>query len=893
MMLLFLIFTIESTKLPNWDVFRKCDDMRFCKVNRNIQIDDWSLDYNSINITNNIFSGSILYQNKESGIILNMSQLKIGCIRIRFDLTDENESNYRYDISKLDLVIDQTIINDLAKIEMQKEGNQIIIKGINDISIIIKNDPFLITVKKGDRVISNLNVDEQLVFEHNLNIKLPDVEYGGFTESFAYGPTAVGIDIHIPDRTVRFSGMSETDMNMNIPDSTSEPYRRNAFDHYSMYGSIPFLIAHSAKTNTGVFWLNPTDTFFDIRTMSSSRKVRFLSEGGYIDCLIFDEDMKTMIDHFTQLTGKPAAPPIFAFGYSQSRWGYKTQDEVETIIDKFDEYELPLDIFWLDVDHLKGSAPFEFNHETFPDPDKLIKKLADNKRYLVRLCDIHLPTWEDHKVYQEAKSKDYFVKNIDGSDFVGNCWPGKSSYLDLLDEDVRSWYSTQFYYNNIPDVTAPNVFFWNDMNEPSVFEQMEGTFPKHVQHRNKIEVRETHNLYGILNHASTYEGLINRNEDKNSRPFILTRSFFAGSQKFSWTWTGDNYADWGVLKRSLSVHMNMGLNGFPFTGSDVGGFTGDPSGELLVRWFQLAAFTYPFFREHCYYGSEYREPYLFEGEIFNCLQEAMYKRYRLLALWYTAGMMANRTGISPIVPMFVEWPEIDEMHDVTHQVLLAESILVAPVLEENVTEVDVIMPPGVWYDFYTGILQNKTSSVNVSLMDTPAFMRGGKIIPLYLLDSAPTNTRNVLPRPITLLVALDENNESEGIIYLDDGLSFNFQKGEFIFRKFTLKNMTITSRRVENETSVPDVLNNSIIEQIIVYGIDDRPVIFQNSFNLCEDWDFQVFFMKNSHNEKRSNAPIYILIASICVLIGITLIILIIKRNMKKKQDQYEEINKH
>ena len=297
-----------------------------------------------------------------------------------------------------------------------------------------------------------------------------------------------------------------------------------------LYVSIPLVIAHSQTVSCGLFWLNPTDTFIDISTNEGSRNLRVLSEGGYLDFVVFLSNPKGIVDQFTQLTGRPSMPPIFSLGYHQSRWGYQSQNEVDMVIRGLNEAKIPFDSIWLDLDHLYDKTPFGYAR-SFPLPENLISDLAENQRYLVRLCDPQLPHNSDHRQYKEARRKKYPVTLSTGASFTCDIWPKQCAFPVFLNPSCRYWWSTQFNYE--VDISGTNVFNWNDMNEPSIFKNDQSTFPKSLIHYGNVENREVHNLYGLLNVASTQKGLINRNPGNSIRPFVLTRSIFAGVQRYA------------------------------------------------------------------------------------------------------------------------------------------------------------------------------------------------------------------------------------------------------------------------------------------------------------------------------------------------------------------------
>jgi alpha-glucosidase (family GH31 glycosyl hydrolase) len=387
------------------------------------------------------------------------------------------------------------------------------------------------------------------------------------------------------------------------------------------------------------------------------------------------------------------------------------------------------------------------------------------------------------------------------------------------------------------------------MNEPAVFgpTSAEGTFPKNLIHKTsngiEHEDREVHNLYGLLNAAATYFGLINRTAGKY-RPFLLTRSFFSGVQKFAWTWSGDNSARWVDLRVSIASLIVSGLGGVPFTGTDVGGFFGNSTEELLIRWYQTGAWCYPFFREHADFNSAFREPYLFRKK--DIIRSVIQDRYKLLPFWYTAIRNANLTGEPVVQPLWMEFPNVSEFHTIESEVIVGNSILVVPIVTPKPLEVFVMKPPGKWYDFFNGRELVKSGNVSVSLSEIPVFIRGGKIVPMYTKTAM--STKEILATPITLLIALDERGKAFGNLYLDDGETNLFMEGEYLQKSFAFENGILTSKTFGKK--VPEVIAQMRIDRVIVYG--DRKIVWKanvkiaDEFTIGPEWEVEEIMEKKN-----------------------------------------------
>ncbi|MEE6519075.1 hypothetical protein FKM82_030542, partial [Ascaphus truei] len=452
--------------------------------------------------------------------------------------------------------------------------------------------------------------------------------------------------------------------------------------------------------------------------------------------------------------GTQSLPPQFSLGYHQCRWNYEDEADVEAVDSGFDEHRIPYDVIWLDIEHTEGKRYFTWDRLKFPNPARMQEMLREKKRKLVVISDPHIKLDPDYSLYAQAKDGGYFVKDRGGQDFEGHCWPGTSCYLDFSSRAVRDWYSAQFAldtYKGSSDV----LFVWNDMNEPSVFEAPEMTMPKHAVHHQNWEHRDLHNLYGFYQQMSTAEGLTRRSGGQE-RPFVLTRSFFAGSQRYGAVWTGDNKAEWDYLKISIPMLLTLSVTGISFCGADVGGFVGDPEPELLIRWYQAGSFQ-PFFRAHAIRDSQRREPWLFGADNTRLIRKAIEERYTLLPYWYLLFYRAHMSAEPVMRPLWVAFPKHPETFGMETQYMLGDALLVVPVSEAGASALDVQFPGTGerWYDFrtYECVEGHRRQKVTVTLEQIPVYQRGGSIVPMQ--TRAGKSTGWMKNTPYELHIALD------------------------------------------------------------------------------------------------------------------------------------------
>ncbi|KAK8835226.1 hypothetical protein M9Y10_017579 [Tritrichomonas musculus] len=807
----------------SYEEYKKCKDMRFCYHNID-KINEWSLRNPNFDVEKYEFTADLLNFNETDNLKLIVYLMQNNSFRIRFIPTNHENFN-RYKLAENSFVVNQEVINKHLPLSYDNQSDKLILIS-NECRAEIHLSPFYISISDKYNSMLYINYNQNLLFEHKGEKVTPDYWPYYMNDTIKNGATATGIDFSFRGKKTRITGFCETDNSLNFEDTIGEPLRMTNIDSFSDYGHVPLIHGHSASEMISFFWMNPTDTFLKISTDNDQdlRNVRLLSEGGYADFVVFTGKIFDILNSYTKLTGRHEIPPIFSIGYHQSKWGYKTQDEVEQIIDELDNRKFPLDAIWLDVDHLHNFQPFRFNLSAFPNPDSLFQKLSGQNRFLIRLNDPHLPDDDTHFQFKYAKEHGFLINESDGvTPFKGSCWPGPSFWPDFLNPTVHKWWSSLYKYQ--ANESAPNVYFWNDMNEPTVFSSVEGTFPKENVYFNGYEYREVRNLYGILMHSATHEGLINRNDDRNIRPFVLSRSFFAGSQKYCWVWSGANEATYKHLRHSISMSIVSGLCGLPLTGADLGGFNGNTTPQLISRWHQAGAFSYPLFRSHCHRDMNHREPFLFDDSTYELLLNSTRRRYEAAPLWYTSIQNSHETGIPPVLPLFALYPEVENLHDVDDQFILGQSLMIAPIVDENAAKRTIIIPPGIWYNMTNGHKigsASSTVSIDVNIESLPAFIKGGSIVPFF--TDVGRNMKETMKSSLRLIVGCDEDGNARGDFYLDDGISFNYEKGEFLNRKIIFENNSIRiEKREPIEKSVPSDIENTYISEIVFYGLKSQP----------------------------------------------------------------------
>lgn len=469
----------------------------------------------------------------------------------------------------------------------------------------------------------------------------------------------------------------------------------------------------------------------------------------------------------------------------------------------------------------------------FPTPLEMQKNISSHGRKMVTIVDPHIKRDNNYAIHKLATEKGLYVKTKDGADFDGWCWPGSSSYLDFTAPHVRQWWAEQFALDKYHGSTL-DLFTWNDMNEPSVFNGPEVSMQKDTKNLAGVEHRYWHNLYGIYMQRATAEGLVLRSAKQADplRPFVLSRAFWAGSQKYGAIWTGDNKADWGHLKISAPMLLSINIAGLSFAGADVGGFFGDTSAELFVRWYQAGAFT-PFFRGHAHHDTKRKEPWVYGEPYTSIARTTSMLRYSLLPYWYSVFFEGSVTGMPVMRPMVTEFPAASEVFAVDDQWMVGPSLLVKAITDAGRTSTEVwFVGNQGWYNFYSLQKINLPSStaqktVAAPLETIPVFIRGGSILPRKL--RLRRSSKLMFYDPYTLIVAPDATTGSaSGYLYMDDETTLAHEaRGVFAVRQFDYQMdgsvATLSNTASPLATPKAPFTATNAIERITIAGVAAAP----------------------------------------------------------------------
>lgn len=524
-------------------------------------------------------------------------------------------------------------------------------------------------------------------------------------------------------------GLGERAMPLNLRGQVLQLWNLDPLGAYGprrdpLYLGVPVYLGLHEGGSYLVFFEN---SFRAVLALEEEAQARF--EGGALRYYFIPGPPPRALERYSQLTGRPPLPPRWALGFHQSRWGYRSEADIRQVVAGFREHDLPLSAVHLDIDHMRGYRVFTVDRRRFPDLAGLAREMAEQGIHLVAIVDPGVKADRDFDLFRQGVEGGFFCTLPGGRLLLAPVWPGWCAFPDFTNPATRAWWG-QLHGRLL---AAGISGFWNDMNEPAAFTAWgEPTLPwatRHAMEGRGGDHREAHNLYGLLMNRACYEGL--RRLRPERRPFLLSRSGWAGLQAYAWNWTGDIEGTWQALRQTVPTLLGLGLSGIPFSGPDIGGFAGAPSAELYLRWFQLAALL-PFFRSHAACDTPRREPWCYGEPTLGIVRRFLQLRQRLMPYLYTLAWEASQSGHPLVRPLF--WPagQERELWDVEDAFLLGEALLVAPILEEGARSRSLLLPRGRWYGFWEEDSWEGPGPVHLEapLERIPLLVRAGSVLPL-------------------------------------------------------------------------------------------------------------------------------------------------------------------
>ena len=702
-----------------------------------------------------------------NGVTLQLTVVRDSVLRFRYTTTSNFDEDFSYAITKY----------------ASKGYNHLVITE-NDEAYIITTQKLICIVNKGDLKIS--------LYDANDNTLISQDELGfHWEESYEFGTDIVKMS-KVSHDGESYYGLGDKPGNLNLKGKRYENWVTDSYaygkDSDPIYKAIPFYTGLHHGKAYGIFFDNTFRAFFDF-AHERKKVTSFWAQGGEMNYyFVYGPEMNDVVANYTDLTGKPhQMPALWTLGYHQCKWSYYPESKVTAVAAKFRELQIPCDAIYLDIDYMEGFRCFTWNKEYFPDPKRMVKELMDDGFKTIVIIDPGIKVDKDYSVFQEGLENDYFCKRADGPYMKGKVWPGECYFPDFTNPKVRDWWSGLFQ-ELIEDIGVKGV--WNDMNEPAVMEVPNKTFPNDVRHDydgNPCSHRKAHNIYGMQMARATYQGLKKFGYPK--RPFVITRSAYSGTQRYTSTWTGDNVATWEHLWIANVQAQRMAMSGFSFVGSDIGGFAEQPNGELYARWIQLGVF-HPFCRTHSSGDHGEQEPWTFGDEITGIVKKYIEMRYQLLPYLYTAFWHHINDG-TPILKSLVLYDQADvQTHYRTDEFIYGDKILICPILEPNSQGRRLYLPRGKWFNYWNNRATegSKEIWVDADLETMPIFVKEGAVIPKYPIQQYVGEKEF---DEITLDVYFKKGKETS-TLFDDAHDGYDYTKG-----RYSLRTLKLTGKKDE------------------------------------------------------------------------------------------------
>ena len=657
--------------------------------------------------------------------------------------------------------------------------------------------------------------------------------------------------------TEQYFGLGDKSCAMNLRGEKLENWCTDAFGYEKeddpLYRAIPFYYGLNKGKGYGIFFDNTYKTHFDFDS-DKKGEMTFSADGGEMNYyFIYGPQLLEVARQYTDLTGRPELPPLWALGFHQCRWSYYPESRVWEVAAEFRERKIPCDALYLDIDYMDGYRCFTWDDNHFPNPTQMIADLKAQGFETVVMIDPGLKEDPNYWVYRDGLEKGMFCKRTNGEMMVGPVWPAECVFPDFTNPKVREWWKGLY-----KDLYVKNGVsgFWNDMNEPAVFKVNHKTFPDNVLHHydgDRTDHRKAHNIYGQQMSKSTYEGLKMLQPQK--RPLVITRATFSGGQRYACVWTGDNIASWEHLRLANIQCQRLSLSGFSHVGTDIGGFVESPKGELMVRWLQLGIF-HPLYRVHSM-GNNVdgaaetekeevekqmaidrldQEPWSFGDSYTPLAKSAIELRYQLLAYIYTTYWKYVQDG-TPMLSNLSFYNQTDEQAiGREKEFLFGEHLLVSPVLQSKKESktTTVYLPKGEWYYFWSAQLYEGQQQIKLKskLHEIPFFVKAGTILPLYPIRQYTAEK----PVDVLTLEVYYKEGTANTQLYEDAGEGYDYVNGGYSLKTFSLEGSEHTLViQQHKEGNFKDTYATCLVK---VYGLPfDSIDCFVDEEEVAATWD--------------------------------------------------------
>ena len=671
------------------------------------------------------------------------------------------------------------VVDDLGKGEfiVEEDSNFVIVKGIKVLTFVDKN-----TTEISFKDLEGNIINED--FQPSFKDEEGNVYISKVNDCLAY----YGLGEKGGDLNKR--GCYTENFNTDDPETDD--------DSITYYKTIPFYVALKEEATYGIFFDNSFRSYFDMGKEMGDR-IFFGAIGGQIQYyFIPGENIKEVVKNYTALTGRMEMPPLWSLGYQQCRFSYFSQEEVRELVKTFEEKDIPLDVVYLDIDYMDGFRVMTFKTPNFDDAAGLISDLKEKGIRTITIIDPGVKVDEEYDVFKRGKEGNHFTKKLDGEMFIGAVWPGDSAFPDFSNKDCREWWKSELK-KFISEHGMDGI--WNDMNEPCVFNNDHKTMLETCLHNSDngvIEHKEFHNRYGFEMSRCSKEA--QEELHPNERGFSMTRATYAGGQRYSSVWTGDNMSLWSQMRMSISMNANLGISGFSFVGNDVSGFGLDSSEELFIRWMEMGPFI-PIFRNHSNMYTRRQEPWAFGPRAEKIAKKSIELRYELLPYIYDLYYISHKEGLPIFRPMIMEYEKDMNLLNMREQFMLGENMLVAPVLYEGERSKTVYLPRGIWFNYFTmeKLQGGKWYKLPCELDEILVFVKEGAIIPTYN-----KKFRNVKERPKNILLKVFGEN-AKGFHYNDDGHTMEYLEGKYTYMDIKVVDGKEELKLINNGYSIEEI----------------------------------------------------------------------------------------
>jgi len=559
-------------------------------------------------------------------------------------------------------------------------------------------------------------------------------------------------------------------------------------DQDPMYVSVPYYVGFNGNIPYGVFVDHSAKSVFNFGAANTRFTSISVMDDHFVYYLIAGNSLFDITQKYTQLTGRNTMPPKWSLGFHQSRWGYQSSAEIEELVFGFRTRNLPLDAVHLDIPYMQDNKVFTFDSVRFKNPKKLVDILQSKGVNTVVILDPGIKVEKGYQPYQTGVKNDLFVKYPDGSFYEAGVWPGNCHFPDFTKQQTRDFWMNEMKFYSQMGVKG----YWNDMNEPAAWGKEVPTFIRFYAENHQWDLIKARNVYGFNMAKTTATGAT---QLLGERPFVLTRAGFAGIQRYSAVWTGDNVASDEHLLLSARLINSMGMSGIGFCGADVGGFSKPATSELYVRWMSLGAFT-PFFRAHKTIGMPRSEPWSFGEDNLQIVRYYLQMRYRLMPYLYSVFFESSQTGMPVSRSLALNYPFEAEVYQdpYQNQYLFGPSLLVVPI-KSGVQFHKAWFPEGQWYRLYDDALETgaREAVLEYGKDLIPVYVKAGSIL---LMQETLQNLANPAQADV-LEIHVYTGADGRFEYYEDDGDSYAYERGEYYKRSFELKGQTLTISAVE------------------------------------------------------------------------------------------------